>query len=78
MRIIKRDCVVCGKKLTIKVEDSGKYSGGYYFGEVDAPIEGTGEWKQIKEKFERMGIVEWTGKNKKVECWECEKCFNED
>ena len=35
MRVLDRKCVVCGKKLKIKVGEKGKYSGGYYFGPID-------------------------------------------
>jgi len=33
--ILDRHCVVCGKKIVIKVYPSKKYQGGHYFGKVD-------------------------------------------
>ena len=78
MRVIERKCLVCDKKLKIVVGENGKYSGGYYFGEVGFPIEGTGELKKTGKKFMGGNVVKWTGKEDNVEYWECDKCFNED
>ena len=33
-RTMKRSCVVCGKKLEIKVFKDRKYTGGHYFGKI--------------------------------------------
>ena len=41
---IKRSCVVCGKKMAIRIADNGKYNKGYYFGKMKIPIEGTGKY----------------------------------
>ncbi|MDO8623657.1 MAG: hypothetical protein Q7R52_05420 [archaeon] len=75
-----KKCVVCGKKLNIKLNKDRIYNGGYYFGKVNAPI-GKGKWKKVgKTKLlgKMIDVVKWTGKNKKVEYWECKKCFNEN
>jgi hypothetical protein len=74
-----RTCVVCGKKIEIKLGAGGKYDNGYYFGVIDVPV-GKGEWKKIgtsKLLGGKHNVVKWTGKKKKVEYWECNKCFNE-
>lgn len=77
---MKRKCAVCGKKLEIKVYKNRKYEGGYYFGKIDIPV-GKGEWRKIG-KSQLLGklvdVVEWNGKEKKVEYWECERCFREE
>ncbi|OGE08819.1 hypothetical protein A3A60_02860 [Candidatus Curtissbacteria bacterium RIFCSPLOWO2_01_FULL_42_26] len=33
--ILDRHCVVCGKKILIKVYPSKKYQGGHFFGKVE-------------------------------------------
>lgn len=33
-KILKRNCVICGKKLIISVYKDRKYKGGEYFGKV--------------------------------------------
>lgn len=77
-----RECVVCGKKLHIKLDKNNKISGGYYFGKMKLPI-GKGEYKKVGiSKFKiagkKVNVVKWTGKHKTIEYWECKKCFNED
>lgn len=32
INLIKRKCNVCGKKLKIKIDKNGHYTGGHYFG----------------------------------------------
>lgn len=76
MEKLERNCAVCGKKLEITVYDNGEYGGGYYFGEIEIPVEGTGEYKKVGYNRELDAeIMKWTGKNKKVEYWECENCY---
>lgn len=74
-----RTCVVCGKKIKMKMDDRGHYDNGYYFGRFKLPI-GKGEYKKV-ETSEICGgkhdVVKWTGKEKKVEYWECNACFND-
>lgn len=79
-RKLKRKCVVCGKTIYTTVFRGGHYSRGHYFGTLRVPIDGTGEYKKTgsmqfgKKKF---GVVKWTGKEKELEYWECNACFEE-
>lgn len=34
-KLLKRACLVCGKKLNIEVYKNGTYKGGEYFGKVE-------------------------------------------
>ncbi len=74
-------------KLTTKNSDtkrnvtlrSRKYAGGHYFGQFKLPIK-PGEYKKIgTTKIGRIkaDVVKWTGKEKEVEYWECNKCFED-
>lgn len=79
MKIIKRKCLDCGKQLKIKVYPDKHYHGGHYFSTLNVPV-GKGEYKEVsKSKLfgKKVSVVKWTGKNKKVEHWECNKCFKE-
>ncbi len=81
-RSLKRKCVVCGRSLKINILDNrGHYINGHYFGKFKIPIKGTGEYKKVgvsKIFKKKVDIVEWTGKEKEFEYWECEECYNED
>ncbi len=77
---IKKECLVCGKKAVINVDDeTRKYDKWHYFGEVELPV-GEGENVKVGE-YDLLGrtidVVEWTGKKEKVEYWECDKCYEE-
>ncbi|HLD81117.1 MAG TPA: hypothetical protein VJA40_03875 [archaeon] len=71
-------CTVCGSF------DSEQWHWFFY---VPVHVEGTGEWKRLKDshvfckhskgKCEPISVVKWTGKNKYFEYWECDDCFNE-
>ncbi len=77
---IKRNCVVCGELMEIKIGKGGKYDKGHYFGTMKIPIDGTGKYiKTGKLKIGNISsdVVEWAGKEREAEYWECEKCFNE-
>lgn len=83
MKELKRKCVVCGRILKILINDRmGYYTGGHYFGKMKIPI-GKGKWKKIgtstilKSIQKITDIVEWSGKEKEVEYWECDKCYRE-
>jgi hypothetical protein len=55
-----------------------KYDNGHYFGKINAPIKGTGEYKKtgfVKIGRRKCDVVKWTGKNKQFEYWECNKCY---
>lgn len=80
MKKLTRFCIVCGKKIIIKVDEKGKYDNGHFFGEVELPIEDTGKWKKvgkIKISENEYDVVDWTGKKKSIEYWECNECFEE-
>jgi hypothetical protein len=80
VRNIKRRCVVCGKKLTIKLNDNRTYIGGQFFGKIKIPT-GKAKWKKVgtstilKPIQKRTDIVKWIGKEKTVEYWECNNCY---
>lgn len=79
IRNIKRRCVICGKFLEIKVGKKGHYNKGHYFGRMKLPV-GKGTYKKIGETKignKKFGVVKWTGREKKIEYWECDKCFKE-
>ncbi len=74
-----RKCLVCGKTFPIKLFPDGHYHGGHFFGNLNYPV-GKGEYK--KTGVMRIGrknhdVVKWTGKEKSVEYWECDACFQE-
>ena len=82
MQILKRQCAVCGKKVTIRVEVDKSYTGGHYFGKV--PIYS----KKEMDKAMRLGSrrTETCGRVINVlkydlkqcgheEYWECDSCF---
>lgn len=79
-RKVWRTCAVCGKRIVIIVYKDRKYRGGEYFGIHKVPVEGTGEYKKIDTfKMDDIegDIVEWTGKEKEFEYWECPDCYQE-
>lgn len=82
LETIARNCFVCGSRLTIRINEDKTYEGGHYFGKMRLPI-GKGKYKKVgtfklAEDGESSDVVKWTGKRKKVEYWECEKCFAEE
>lgn len=79
-RRIKRKCLVCGKNIHVAIYRNGSYSNGHYFGVLKLPIKGTG--KYIKTGSIRIGrrkvdVVKWSGKEKELEYWECNSCFEQ-
>ena len=77
---IKRKCLVCGKKISVTVYRDRRYRNGHYFGVVAFPINGSGEYKRLRTSRlagKRITIAKWTGKERKVEYWECDACYNE-
>jgi hypothetical protein len=79
-KTIKRKCLVCGKKLSIKVKENGAYNKGHYFGKMKFPV-GKGKYKKVgrtRMLGKMSDVVKWIGKEKEIEYWECGKCFNED
>ena len=74
---IERFCVVCGNKIMVNLHRDYSYKNGHYFGVMNIPV-GDGRYKEISKATKTSpGVVEWTGKEKRIEYWECEKCFNE-
>jgi len=66
--------------MRIKVGKNRRYDVGHYFGKLKLPIEGTGEWKKTgKMKLGKSShdVVKWTGKEKEIEYWECNECFED-
>ncbi len=79
MKTIKRKCLVCAKNLKIGIYDDKQYHGGHYFNKFKLPI-GKGEYKKTsKSKLfgKTVDVVKWTGKEKEIEYWECEKCYKQ-
>lgn len=77
--VIKRNCLVCGKEIKIRLNKDRTYSGGDYFGKIKLPI---GKGKYIKiDKLNlfnnKADVVRWNGKEKEIEYWECNKCSKE-
>lgn len=76
---IYRKCVVCGKRMKINVYKGGGYSKGHYFGTHEIPI-GKGEYKKVsttKMFGKDCDVVEWAGKKKKFDYWECNECYED-
>lgn len=76
----RRECAICGKRIYVTVYEDGHYRNGHFFGKLELPVEGTGEYKKIgtsKLLGLKADVVEWTGKEKKVEYWECNSCYEE-
>jgi len=79
-RTITRKCLVCGKKIRAKVNRKGNYDNGHYFGTLKLPIEGTGKYEKkgrMKIGKFKADVVHWAGKEKELEYWECNACFDE-
>jgi len=78
IRKMKRKCSVCGRVINITLLGR-KYNSGHYFGKAKLPV-GNGEHKKIgvfKSGKHKFDVVKWTGKEKGIEYWECNKCFEE-
>lgn len=77
---ISRKCLVCGKRMSIIVNKDRHYHGGHYFNKLKIPIKGTGKYRKVgKTKLGKLmvDVVKWTGKEKEIEYWECNKCYEE-
>jgi hypothetical protein len=80
LSILKRSCLVCGKKLIIKLNKDGTYTNGYYFGKLD--VHDTKNWKmevirQVKIGGVKMNVVNDPPIKKRIEYWECSKCYGQ-
>ena len=79
-RKIVRKCIVCSKPIRIKVYEDGHYNNGHYYNKIKLPIKGTGKYKKVgttKIGKHQIDVVDWTGKEKEIEYWECNECFDE-
>ena len=77
---LNRKCLVCGKGIRIMVYGDGHYTGAHYFNRLKIPIKGTGEYKKTgtsKLLGRKVNVVKWTGKEKEIEYWECDSCYEE-
>ena len=66
--------------MKITVYEDGHYRKGHYFGKLKLPIEGTGRYKKTGTSQilgRKIDVVEWVGKEKGVEHWECDDCYEE-
>lgn len=75
---IKRTCCICGKRINVILHNR-KCTNGHYFGKFKIPIK-PGKYKKVgivKLGRTNADVVKWTGKEKEVEYWECNKCFDE-
>ena len=76
---MKRKCTVCGKPIRIKVYPDKHYFPHHYYNKMKLPI-GKGEWKKVgtsKLFGKKVNLVDWTGKEKEIEYWECNDCYEE-
>ena len=80
IKCLRRKCTVCGESIRIKVYPDKHHHPHYYYGKIKLPIKGTGEYKEIettKIGRHKIKVVKWTGKEKEVEDWECNDCYEE-
>jgi len=79
MKLIRK-CIVCGNRMIIEVDEKGHYDNGHYFGKFKIPLKGTGRYKKIKTTKitgKEVSVVKWLGKEKEVEYWECNGCYED-
>lgn len=73
-----RKCLVCGKRLNIKLNKDRTYAGGHYFGKLAIPD--TRNWKmkvirKVKIGNMKIDIVNDPPIKKRIEYWECNRCY---
>lgn len=76
---INRSCVVCGDRIQIKVGANGRYDNGHFFGVIKVPIKRTGKYRRVgssKVLGRAVPVVKWTGKERDLEYWECDLCYD--
>jgi hypothetical protein len=64
--------------LKITVDTDHSYAGGHYFGVLELPV-GEGKYIELGEREicgRRLEVVEWKGKHRMVEYWECDGCYH--
>ncbi len=72
----EKKCSVCGNDFTIRLYPDGRYIGGHYFFTMTLP-KGKGRYERVG-RIGRHEVVKWTGKKKRAEYWECNRCFDRD
>ena len=80
-KTINRKCIICSNNIRIEVFKNGEYKNGHYFDKIKVPIRSTGEYKNVGTSRlfgKKVNIVKWTGKEKEVEYWECNKCYEKN
>ncbi len=78
-KIIQRKCLVCGKRINIVLYKDGFYKNAHYFKKFKIPF-GKGEYKKVKTTKifgRKTDVIKWTGKEKEIEYWECNACYEE-
>lgn len=80
LKVLMRRCSVCGKKMKIKLNKDRTYVGGNYFCKVDIPD--TKNWKmkvigKMKIGNMKVDVVNNPPVKKRVEYWECNKCYEQ-
>lgn len=78
LKLLIRKCLVCDKKLKIKLNKDKTYTGGHYFGKLVIPD--TKNWKmkvirKIKIGDMKIDIVNDLPIKKRIEYWECNRCY---
>ncbi|MBI1972953.1 hypothetical protein HYS50_03030 [Candidatus Woesearchaeota archaeon] len=79
VRKINRKCLVCSKRIQITIYSDRHYRNGHYFNTMKIPV-GKGDYKKVgtsKLLGKKVDVVKWTGKEKEVEYWECNDCYEE-
>jgi len=77
---LTRKCLVCGNRIRVAVYPDGHYKGGHFFNRIKLPVKGTGKYKKTGTRRlfgKKVAIVKWTGKEKEIEYWECDTCYDE-
>jgi len=78
-KTLLRRCLVCGKQIRVRIYPDGHYLNGQFFKKLKVPI-GQGHYKEIgKTRFgkSRFKVVKWIGKEKEIEYWECNACYEQ-
>jgi hypothetical protein len=78
VKLIVRKCLVCGKKLKIKLYEGGSYKGGEYFGKLRPALKiAKKPLKYTTILGRRCPVTRVLKYGKEVEYWECKNCYNE-
>jgi len=75
---MRSKCLVCSKSINVTL-NGRSYRNDNYFGRIKLPSK-PGKYKKTgttKIGKLKVDVAKWTGKEKEVEYWECNKCFEE-